>query len=152
MSAAARTTELTTSDSISPAERAAIIGGLVGYNNARVGAELYRELNVFARRGGDLLGGVLGFTHWNWLFISHVWVAETARGSGLGRRLIHAAEQEAALRGCAHAHCDTFEFQAVPFYEKLGYEVFGHLEDYPPGHTRYFLQKRNLARPQLPDP
>jgi hypothetical protein len=37
---------------------------------------------------------------------------------------------------------DTFSFQARPFYEKLGYEVFGQLEDYPRGHSRYFLQKR----------
>ena len=35
-------------------------------------------------------------------------------------------------------------FQALSFYQKLGYQIFGQLEDYPVGHTRYFLQKRAL--------
>jgi endonuclease/exonuclease/phosphatase (EEP) superfamily protein YafD len=35
----------------------------------------------------------------------------------------------------------TFSFQARPFYEKFGYEVFATLEDYPPGHRKYFLRK-----------
>ncbi|MDB5536981.1 MAG: Acetyltransferase family protein, partial [Devosia sp.] len=36
---------------------------------------------------------------------------------------------------------DTFSFQARPFYEKLGYSVFGTIPDYPPGGARYFLSK-----------
>ena len=61
---------------------------------------------------------------------------------------MRAAEQEARDRGCSHAHCDTYDFQALPFYQKLGYQVFGQLEDYPAGHTRYFLQKRTLSWPK----
>ena len=37
---------------------------------------------------------------------------------------------------------DTFAFQAPAFYEKQGYTLFGTIEDLPPGHARYFLQKR----------
>ena len=137
----------TTSDSISPDERAAIVGGLVEFNVAQTGVEHrdYRELYVVARREGELIGGLLGSTHWGWLFISYLWVAESARKSGAGRRLIEAAEEEAARRGCAHVHCDTFDFQALGFYRKLGFEIFGQLDDYPPGHTRYFLQKHDLT-------
>jgi hypothetical protein len=36
----------------------------------------------------------------------------------------------------------TFSFQARPFYEKLGYEVFATLEDCPVGHCEYFLRKQ----------
>jgi hypothetical protein len=43
---------------------------------------------------------------------------------------------------------DTFDFQAPEFYRQHGYVEFGHIDDYPPGHKRYFFQKR-LA-PQNP--
>jgi hypothetical protein len=33
-------------------------------------------------------------------------------------------------------------FQALPFYQKLGYEKWGELNDFPIGHTRHFLKKR----------
>lgn len=52
------------------------------------------------------------------------------------------AEDEGRLRGCIGVYLDTFDFQARPFYEKLGFTVFGTLEDYPPGHRRFFLKKR----------
>jgi len=50
-------------------------------------------------------------------------------------------EHAAKERGCTAAHLDTFSFQARPFYESLGYEVFGTLDDYPQGHQRFFMKK-----------
>jgi len=50
----------------------------------------------------------------------------------------------AMRRGCSGAWLDAFSFQARGFYEKLGYAVFGSIEDYPPGHSRFFLKKTFL--------
>ena len=125
-------------------ERETIIGGLVGYNDRHASSEQYSELTIVARSAGEIVGGLLGHTNWNWLFVRQLWVADAFRSTGTGSRLMQAAEAEAVARGCAHAHLDTFEFQALPFYRKLGYEVFGELEDYPPGFRRFFLQKRDL--------
>jgi hypothetical protein len=36
---------------------------------------------------------------------------------------------------------DTMSFQALDFYLKLGYTVFGRLDDLPEGHSRIFLKK-----------
>jgi GNAT superfamily N-acetyltransferase len=83
----------------------------------------------------------LGNTYWGWLYISILWLAESLRGQGVGGRLLDMAEQEALDRGCRHAHVDTLDFQALPFYEKHGYAVWGTLNDLPPGHSRYFLKK-----------
>jgi hypothetical protein len=33
-------------------------------------------------------------------------------------------------------------FQARPFYEKLGYRVFGTLENHPAGHQHHFMTKQ----------
>lgn len=106
----------------------------------------YAALTFFLRgTQGELCGGLYGATVWRWLCIRHLWVVEQCRGQGWGRALMAAAERAAVSRGCLHSHVDTFSFQALPFYCKLGYTVFGTLEDFPPGHSRYFLQKRNLA-------
>ena len=40
-----------------------------------------------------------------------------------------------------HSYLDTFSFQARPMYEKLGYSVFGTLEDHPQGHTQWYMKK-----------
>ncbi len=99
-------------------------------------------LRVFARNDqGELVGGLLGETYWRWLYVADLWVHEAYRRSGLGTRLMAEAEAEAMRRGCQHAHVDTHDFQAPEFYLKLGYTVWGSLEDLPPGHKRIFFRK-----------
>ncbi len=127
-----------------PEQTEQIFRHLVAFNETRAGAASACNLAVFAHQGSEIVGGLVGLTHWNWLSIQYLWVQEAFRKQGLGRQMLLAAEQEARVRGCEHAHLDTFSFQALPFYEALGYSVFGRLEDYPPGHTRFFLQKRDL--------
>jgi len=87
-----------------------------------------------------LVGGLSGVMSWGWLFVDAVWVHPELRGKGAGRVLMARAESHAAAAGCHSAWLDTF--QARGFYEALGYQVFGTLEDYPAGQTRSFLRKR----------
>ena len=103
----------------------------------------FKPVAVFLRdQVGTIVGGVWGQVNWNWVHIGLVWVAESLRGTGYGRQLITAMEHAAKERGCTAAHLDTFSYQARPFYESLGYEVFGTLEDYPRGHQRFFMKKK----------
>ena len=60
------------------------------------------------------------------------------------------AEAEALERECHHAHLTTLDVQACRFYERLGYTVFGVLDDYPQPYKRFFMQKQ-LAAPSSPD-
>lgn len=55
--------------------------------------------------------------------------------------LMNVIEQSAAERGCESVYLDTFDFQALPFYEKLGFKVFCTLENFPKGHKRIFVKK-----------
>jgi len=64
------------------------------------------------------------------------------RGAGLGRQLIAQAEEEATVRcDCHGVWLDTFSWQARGFYEKLGYSLFGKIDDDPMGHQGFFLKK-----------
>ena len=49
--------------------------------------------------------------------------------------------------GCFARNLETHSYEALGFYQKRGYEVFGTLEDYPPGHTQVFPAQ--AARPIL---
>jgi len=90
---------------------------------------------------GRLVGGLIGDTVWGWLQVKLLWVASELRGKGYGAKLMAAGEEEARRRGCHHALLDTFDFQARSLYERLGYEVFGTLDDFPRGHQRFFMRK-----------
>lgn len=128
-----------------PAEavRAAVLAGLIAHNRRHAVPPGFQPLVLAARdAAGEIAGGLVGETGWEWLHVSLLWVAEPHRGTGLGRRLLHEGERSAAARGCRHAYLDTFDFQARPFYEQQGYAVFGVQHDYPPGHRRYFMEKR----------
>lgn len=130
-----------------PAElaHAAILNGLREYNRRYAEAPDFQPLVLAARDGEDIVGGLTGFTGWTWLHVDLLWVADEYRGKGLGRRLLRAAEQEAHLRGARQAYLDTFDFQARPFYEREGYTLFGTLDGYPPGHSRFFMRKEIIA-------
>ena len=119
-----------------------IIAGLNEANVGRVPPDDKRPLSILWRENGRLLGGLTGHTHWGWLYIKLLWVAPQQRGSGLGRQLMLAAEREAQQRGCHTAFVNTFSFQAPTFYQKLGYTIWGQLEEYPAGHQRIYLQKK----------
>ena len=76
-----------------------------------------------------------------WLEISVLWIEESTRGHGVGRRLMEEAEREGRQRGCRYARLVTSNFQAPEFYRKLGYIAYGTLENCPPGETNFYLWK-----------
>lgn len=135
---------ITVEDNPSAEDIRTVIGKILDYNNnSQKQEDVAYPLAILIRdANSEIVGGLLGETHWGWLFISHLWVAQSLRGQGYGREIMLKAEQEAKKRNCGHAWLDTFSFQALGFYERLGYQIFGVLEDYPQEHKRYFLHKQ----------
>ena len=117
-------------------------GGISEFNTQQAGDDNGKNL-CFVLRGPDdvVVGGVIGSTHWNWLYINLMWIREDLRGQGYGEQLLAFAEEEGRKRGAKHAYLDTFSFQAPGFYKKYGYQVFGKLADFPEEHQRYYLKK-----------
>ena len=112
------------------------------YNNKFVPPDNHERLCLVVRRGDNIIGGLLGGTYWNWLYIELFWVDETERHNGLGTRILASAEAAAVQKGCKQAHLETHDFQSLGFYTRRGYEVFGKLDDLPEGHTKYYLHKQ----------
>lgn len=125
-----------------PEDLRTVRDGLDTFNHMYAPPDSYQPVAIFLRDdAGALRGGLLGATYWGWLYIEVLWLEEPARRGGHGSELLAAAEQEALRRGCRHVHLDTMDWQALPFYQKRGYTIWGRLDDLPEGHTRYFLRK-----------
>lgn len=117
-------------------------GGISDYNKKYAGGDSGKNLCFVQKNDkGDILGGLIEVTYWNWLFINLMWLPEDLRGQGYGQKLLALAEEEEHHRGAQFSYLDTFSFQAPEFYKKFGYQEFGELEDFPPGHTRHFMKK-----------
>ncbi len=130
----------------SEADKEAVRIPLRAYSDGFAGKSERRPLALLVRdESNAIVGGLWGQTARGWLFIDLLGLPPEARRSGLGTRLMGMAEAEARSRGCVGIYLDTFSFQARPFYEKLGFAVFARIEDYPAGHTRFFLSKRLVA-------
>ena len=124
-----------------------IVDSLVAFNYTKAKKGNYKALVLTLRNKNNILfGGLVGYTHWDWIFVSHLWIHQDLKNNGYGKKLLESAEQEALKRDCHSAHLDTFDFQATGFYQKMGYEIFGELTDYPLGHKRYFLKKNLILK------
>jgi len=122
---------------------ATLIEGMGNNIHEHLGSvELEKSLKIFIRdHAGNVMGGILAECFGGWVYISLLWVEKSLRNLGYGTQLMQMIESEATQQGCTHAHLDTFSYEARPFYEKLGYDLFATLEDYPPGYCKYFLKK-----------
>ena len=121
-----------------------IIGrGLSAYNKQQAGEEKFQRLCfVLQSSENEIVGGALGELYWEWFHLDLLWLKDELRGHGYGHRLLLQIENEARQRGAKNVFLDTFSFQAPDFYKQHGYQVFGELKDFPPGHQRYFLSKQ----------
>jgi len=74
------------------------------------------------------------------LLVENLYISETARGCGLGRRLVAAAAREAVAQGYARMELNVRDSsaEAKAFYERCGFE--------PPGETVYRIDDEALRR------
>lgn len=121
-----------------------VIGKGLDAFNVQIAGEYNFQRICFALQTSDdnIVGGVLGELFWDWFHIDLLWIPEELRGHGYGHQLLLKIEEEAKKRGAKNIFLDTFSFQAPEFYKKHGYQIYGELKDFPPGHQRYFFKKQ----------
>ena len=122
-------------DPVAPADIVALKATMASPPRAPLGLLLHDDV-------GQVEGGLWGWSERGRFFVQLLFVPQRRRHQRLGTRLIARACDVARRRGCRTIWLDTFSFQARPFYERLGFSLFGTLADYPLGGARYFLVKR----------
>jgi ribosomal protein S18 acetylase RimI-like enzyme len=133
---------VTIQETLDPVDAEFIQEKLNQYNLRFAPPDNHQAMTLLARDQADnIIAGLVGVTYWGWLHIEDLWVDESLRQKGIGQQLLHAAEAAALWRGCRYSHLETHTFQALGFYEKYGYQVFGELPDLPDGYTKFFLKK-----------
>ncbi|MFJ9463089.1 GNAT family N-acetyltransferase [Viridibacillus arvi] len=118
---------------------------LYKYNLAHFPVDLrgrYQEISIFLKdEHGNVRGGIIGQVCWNWLEIHSLIVDEDLREYGYGTELLLEIEKIAIETKCDFIKVDTLSFQALGFYEKHGYEVFGSIDNVGRDYEHYYLKK-----------
>lgn len=118
---------------------------LIIYNNSQVPFTQdppFEQLNFVIKDKDKVIGGIITqIACWEMIEVEALWIDENYRGKGLATKLLKLVEDKAIEKNCKLAQLDTFDFQAKDFYEKLGYSIFGIIENIPKGHNHYYMKK-----------
>jgi ribosomal protein S18 acetylase RimI-like enzyme len=118
-----------------------VLDGVRKFNREQTSNERPRPVACFLRDDGRIVGGVQGSLWGRSMHIDALWVDEAHRGGGYGSKLMRTIEAYAVAHEHPLVYLETTSFQALPFYRKLGYEVFGELPEISHGHKLFFLRK-----------
>jgi GNAT superfamily N-acetyltransferase len=134
-------------DAPSAEDERVIRDGLSAYNLEKAGYRDFRPLAVLLSdpATGEVVGGLYGSSSMGLLRIDRFFLPEGLRKQGLGSKILAAAEEEGARRGCSRAILSTLSFQAPGFYQRQGWQVLGRIDCDPPGHTRFMMTKRLVS-------
>ena len=114
----------------SESETAFLEAKLFRHNCREIEHYAYEDFVIKSEEGsGTIVGGIHCQVGGGWLYVASLWVEEEHRGRGL-KRLLAQAEMIALQKQCRGAYLYTYGFQNPGFYQKLGYDVFGALEQF----------------------
>ncbi|MBX7067445.1 MAG: GNAT family N-acetyltransferase [Parachlamydiales bacterium] len=89
----------------------------------------------------NVLGGVSGTIFYGSIYIDSLWVESSLRSQGWGTRLMLEAEKIGKKRGARFATLNTMDWEALPFYKKLGYSIEFTREGYDKDSKMFLLRK-----------
>jgi GNAT superfamily N-acetyltransferase len=124
------------------ADLARVDDGIDAFNHREPELRQVRPLAVLARDDhASVVAGAVGRTWGECAELQQLWVQESDRRQGVGRRLMALFEADAAGRGCRLVYLDTFSFQAPGFYEKLGYRPVLQTRGFTRGIVKFTMHK-----------
>jgi GNAT superfamily N-acetyltransferase len=125
-----------------PKDIKTILDGML-LHHAKSGHQRTSEvINIFLKDNyKKVKAGAVVTVLWNGVDINMLWVEESLRKKGIGKKLMEMIEEQAKLRGCNLIYTNTFSWQGPEFYEKLGFIKYGELKDFPEGETLSYYAK-----------
>lgn len=123
-------------------DRAFLHQKVQAYNKKYFEEAGFQSISVCMQEGESTVAGLAGIVRGDWLLVQELWVSESLRGQGIGRKILQQTEEEAKKRGCQKVLLDTFEFQAPDFYKKQGYEEVFVYQEHPITGHHYYLSKK----------
>jgi ribosomal protein S18 acetylase RimI-like enzyme len=115
------------------------------FNSNKLGLQSDRTdtIQLFLKNSkGQTIGGIIANQCWPTLEIHGLWVDESYRKQGNGKKLIQEAEKRARVKDCKQVMVNTMDFQAPGFYRELDYELCAECKGYVEGHSLYFFRKQ----------
>ncbi len=101
-----------------------------------------RTFSIFIKDADQSVwGGATGFTYYGCLYTDMLWVDDGLRNQGWGSKIMKKAETIALQRGCSFACVQTMDWEALPFYQKLGYQIEFIREGYEKNSKLFMLRK-----------
>jgi ribosomal protein S18 acetylase RimI-like enzyme len=98
---------------------------------------IVKETSAELDDADQLIAGLKGFRHWNWFYLTHLWIAPEVRHQGLARDLIEDLLRRSREEKLAGVYVDTFDAEGL--YKKLGFKILGRLDNFPEGGMRTWL-------------
>jgi ribosomal protein S18 acetylase RimI-like enzyme len=127
---------------LNPEDKKVMVDGMLAYHVSQGHPRKVETSSILLKDENNKLFGVVSMSFlWNGMEIQSLWIDESVRKQGWGSKLMEAAEAEGIKRGCTFAYTNTFTWQAPGFYEKLGYTLYGKLENFPEDNSLSYYRK-----------
>ena len=90
----------------------------------------------------NVCGGISGTSFYGSLYVDSLWIDKMLRYQGWGTKLMWEAEKIGREQGARFVTVNTMDWEALPFYEKLGYSIEFIREGYDKDSKMFMLRKR----------
>jgi ribosomal protein S18 acetylase RimI-like enzyme len=101
-----------------------------------------RPFSIFIKdQKEQVLGGASGTLFYGSLYVDSLWIDKTLRHQGWGKKLMYEAEQIGRAHGALFVTLNTMDWEALPFYQKLGYSIEFTREGYEKNSKMFMLRK-----------
>ncbi|HSX03916.1 MAG TPA: GNAT family N-acetyltransferase [Rhabdochlamydiaceae bacterium] len=103
-----------------------------------------RAFSIFIKdQKGTIFGGASGTLFYGSLYVDSLWIDKTLRHQGWGTKLLSEAESMGRKYGASFVTLNTMDWEALPFYQKLGYSIEFIRKGYEK-ESKMFMLRKNL--------